>query len=171
MYFNLFEGQPVKELHPPREHLIPLRKLWRLLKSIRTAWRTDQNGVHRRQEEQSNLPTWPSHMLTRRLTSSYAIYFVNQDFGSVVKKRFCTCVNFLPFGGPKTILLDVIIMPQIVCTSWLHLRSGLLKLWVANHKWVPEPSHVDRENASCKNIIMVITSVSLPINISRSLFY
>src|SRR6218665_3046566 len=28
--------------------------------------------------------------------------------------------------------------------------SGLLKLWVATHKWVPEPSHMGRENASCK---------------------
>ena len=45
-------------------------------------------------------------------------------------------------------------------------RPGLLKLWVATHKWVPEPSHVGRENASCKNNIMVITSVSLPTNVT-----
>jgi len=57
--------------------------------------------------------------------------------------------------------------------QWGHIscKPGLLKLWVATHKWVPEPPHVSRENASCRNITMIINSVSLPINISRSLFY
>src|SRR6218665_297047 len=60
---------------------------------------------------------------------------------------------------------------QFLGPYFLSSTPGLLKLWVATHKWVAEPSHVGRENGSCKNIIMVITSVSLPTNISWPLFY
>src|SRR6218665_857583 len=34
----------------------------------------------------------------------------------------------------------------------LHVRPGLLKLWVETHMWVPEPFYVGLENVSCKFI-------------------
>ena len=44
--------------------------------------------------------------------------------------------------------------------NFILIKPGLLKLWVSTLKWVPEPSQVGRENASSKNIIIVIISVS-----------
>jgi len=41
----------------------------------------------------------------------------------------------------------------------IESKAGLLKLWVATHKWVPEPSDV-----ACGNIIMVMISLSLVTN-------
>ena len=37
---------------------------------------------------------------------------------------------------------------SLISAQWL--MSRLLKLWVAAHKWVPEPSHVGSENAIWK---------------------
>jgi len=59
--------------------------------------------------------------------------------------------------------------PAIICHALC--KAGLLKLGVATHKWDPEPSQVDREKASSKNIIAVITNVSLRTNIIRPLFF
>jgi len=50
------------------------------------------------------------------------------------------------------------------------IKAGLLKLWVMTHKWVPEPSHLGCENALCKNIITIMTSVSLAANKMRLLY-
>jgi len=51
-------------------------------------------------------------------------------------------------------------MAAIENCHYYYITSGLLKLWVATHKWVAEPSDVGHENASCKNIITVIISVN-----------
>ena len=45
------------------------------------------------------------------------------------------------------------------------LTAGLLKLWVVT--WNPPMGH---ENAICKNIIMIMTSVSLPKNNTGPLY-
>jgi len=45
-----------------------------------------------------------------------------------------------------------------------YLATLLLKLWVATRKRVLEQSHMGRENAICKSINTIMTSVSLPTN-------
>jgi len=61
-------------------------------------------------------------------------------------------------------------MMTMVVQVMLWLNSGLLKLWVMAHKWVPEPSHVGRKNAACKSIITVRTSSSLATHIKGPLY-
>src|SRR6218665_883955 len=68
-------------------------------------------------------------------------------------------------------LLSLVSLPSGLEYLLNTSRPGLLKLWVATHMWVPEPSLVGRENSSSKNIITVIVSVSLPTNITPPLFY
>ena len=71
------------------------------------------------------------------------------------------------FSAGPTSLLSYQIARILHCSL---CSTGLLKLWVATHRWITEPSHVDRENAICKKTVMVMTSVSLSTNKTGALY-
>lgn len=51
----------------------------------------------------------------------------------------------------------------IAAGTGCSFKAGFLKLWVTTCKWVPEPTHMGRENYNCK-YVTVMTSVSLASN-------
>src|SRR6218665_183198 len=74
--------------------------------------------------------------------------------------------HLLHFPHSPAASFTIIIPLTTISFKGPSIMPGLLKMWVATLKWVPEFSQVGRENAICKDITTVMISIGLLIGLS-----